>query len=117
MRYRKLDADGDMTFGQQQANFWRDVPDAPAQAILTRLKMFAGEWYLDISEGVPYQGGVLGKYTKDSADSILRNVILNTPGVAAILSYESSFEPNTRVFSVHGIVSTIYGEATFNGVV
>jgi len=117
MRYRRLDENGDMTFGLQQSNFYRDVPEAPAQAILTRLRLWYGEWYLDITLGVPYQGGVLGKYTSESADIVLRDVILNTPGVLAILTYESSYNPDTRVYTVNGTVSTIYGEAPFTGVI
>lgn len=116
MRYRKLDSLGDMQFGLQQADFWRDVPDAPAQAINTRLGLFAGEWYLDSEAGVPYQTGVLGKYTKATADAILRRTILETPGVLAVLSYSSSFNPDSRTYSVNCTVNTVYGEAAFNGV-
>lgn len=116
MRYRKLDAGGDMTFGLQQSDFYRDVPEAPAQAVLTRLRLLRGEWFLDISKGVPYQGGVLGKYTSKSADPIIRDTILKTPGVSGIASYESSFNPDTRVFTIAGVVDTIYGPVPFSGV-
>lgn len=116
MRYRKLDENGDMTFGLQQSNFYRDTPEAPAQAILTRLRLFLGEWYLDISKGVPYQGGVLGKYTDKSADPTIRDTILKTFGVSGIVSYESSYNAETRVFSVRGVADTIYGQIPFAGV-
>lgn len=116
MRYRKLADDKDMTFGNQQADFWRDVPQAPAQAVETRLGLFSGEWYIDISEGTPYQGGVLGKHTQASYDPILRDRILNSEGVIAILSYESIYDGDLRTLTVRAEIDTIYGPTTFVGV-
>ena len=116
MRYRKLADDKDMTFGNQQADFWRDVPQAPAQAVETRLGLFSGEWYIDISEGTPYQGGVLGKHTQASYDPILRDRILNSEGVIAILSYESIYDGDLRTLTARAEIETIYGPTTFVGV-
>ena len=117
MRYRKLDAVGDMTFGNQQADFYRDVPEAPAQAIYTRLGLMLGEFFVDVTEGTDYVGGVLGKYTQDSADLIIRERILGAKGVSAILSYESSYDADTRTWTARGTADTIYGEISFVGVV
>lgn len=117
MRYRKLDENYDMMFGNQQADFYRDTPEAPGQAIMTRLRLLSGEWYIDVTVGVPYQGGVLGKHTKDTADLVIRDAILNTQGVMAIVSYESSFNGDTREYTVSGTADTVYGLATFSGVV
>jgi hypothetical protein len=117
MRYRKLDSNGDMTFGLQQSNFYRDVPEAPAQAIATRFRLIMGEWFLDITAGVLYQGGILGKYTKESSDLIIRSTILETEGVNSILTYETQFNPDTRRYSVQGSADTIYGIALFSGVI
>ena len=116
MRYRKLDTDDDMQFGNQQADFYRDVPDAPAQAVGTRLRLLTGEWFLNIAEGTPYQGGVLGKYTKESADPVIRTRILETQGVQSIDDYESSFDPDTRTFTASAEISTIYGPVTITEV-
>lgn len=72
MRYRKLSDTGDYTLGHGPANFWRDVPQAPAQAVATRLRLLTGEWFLDLAEGTPYQTGVLGKHTQATYDPITR---------------------------------------------
>jgi hypothetical protein len=117
MRYRKLDGNGDMTFGNQQADFYRDVPDAPGQAVLTRLRLVSGEWYLDISAGVPYQGGVLGKFTKDTANPILRDAILGAQGVTSLNDYDYNFNPDTRTYTVSGNIDTVYGVTALPGVV
>lgn len=116
MRYRKLDENRDMTFGNQQNDFYRDVPEAPAQSVLTRLGLFTGEWYVDISEGTPYQGGVLGKHTQASYDPILRDRILNSEGVSAIFSYESIYDGDLRTLTVRAEIDTIYGSTTVVGV-
>lgn len=111
MRYRKQDASGDYVFGHQQSDFYRDVPDAVAQAAKTRLMLFTGEWYLDTSDGTPWRTGVLGKYTKDVYDLVIRSRILGTPGVDEILSYSSTFDGNSRALSISATINTQYGPA------
>ena len=55
MRVRKQDSvTGDMQFGHGSADFWHNVPEAVGQSVMTRLLLFAGEWFLDISEGTPW---------------------------------------------------------------
>lgn len=111
MTYRKLDENGDYTFGGNANSFYRDVPEAVAQSVITRLRLWENEWFLDIAEGMPYIGGVLGKYTRDDVDAIVKERILNTEGVIEITEYSSSFNPDLRKFSVAVTISTIYGEA------
>lgn len=106
-----------MSFGNQQADFLRDVPEAPAQAVMTRLKLLSGEWYLDNSQGVPYQGGVLGYHTAETADPIIRDQILNTQAVTGITNYSDSLNPDTRQKSVVAEIDTLYGPVVVQGVV
>jgi hypothetical protein len=115
MRYRKLDADGDMTFGRGPLNFWKDVPDAPAQAVKTRLGLWLGEWFLDRNAGTPYNTQVLGKYTGSTRDVVLRARMSGTIGVRSILTYGSQLNRETRVFSVQAKIDTIYGPAAIEG--
>jgi hypothetical protein len=111
MRYRKLDANGDYTFGQGLSNFFIDVPEAPAQAARTRLLLWLGTWFLDLTAGVPYLTKVLGKYTGQTRDPVLQATILQTEGVLSLDSYSSSFDPNTRAFTVNAQAETIFGTA------
>lgn len=111
MRYRKLDAAGDYSFGRGQADFWVDVPDAPAQAAVTRLHLWQGEWFLDTREGTPWQTEVLGKFTGSTRDPALQARILGTEGVTEIVDYSSTLNRETRGFSVNAVIDTRYGRA------
>ena len=46
MRYRIEDANGDMTWGSGDKNFYYNQPEAVAQAVMTRLRLWSGEWFL-----------------------------------------------------------------------
>lgn len=109
MRYRKLSPTGDYTFGSSQLNFLRDTPETVAQLVQTTLKLFNGEWFLNIDSGVPYFEGVLGKHTKQEADLTIQDAILNVQGVTSLDNYSSSIDPVTRKYSATGTLNTIYG--------
>jgi hypothetical protein len=121
MKYRKLvqapgtkaftSSGGDYSFGHGVADFWIDVPDAPAQAALTRMYLFLGDWFLDTSDGTPWNTKVLGHYTANTRDPAIQSRILGTQGVKAILSYSSNVNRDTRAFSVNCELDTIYGAA------
>lgn len=112
MRVRKLDANGDMQFGRGQADFYRDVPEAPAQCVQTRLWLRLGEWFLDTSDGTPWDTEILGKNTANTRDAALRSRIEGTTGVTSLDTYNSTFNPDTRTFSVEASISTSYGTAS-----
>lgn len=112
MRYRRLDANGDYSFGQQQADFFRNVPEAVGQAVLTRLYLFTGEWFLDTTDGTPWRTDVLGKYTRATYDAVIKSRILDTTGVTGIAAYSSIFDENTRKLSVVATIDTVYGQTT-----
>lgn len=112
MRYRKMDANGDYTFGHQQNDFYRDQPEAVAQAVKTRLALFTGEWFLDVTDGTPWTSQVLGKYTKDQYDAAISDRILGTQGVTQIDSYSSTVNTAARSLTVTATIDTQYGTAT-----
>ncbi|KWE70566.1 hypothetical protein WL77_12250 [Burkholderia ubonensis] len=112
MRYRRLDPGGDYTFGGGAADFLANTPETVAQAVLTRLRLLRGEWFLDTTAGMPWATDVLGKYTSGTYDAAIRQCILGTQGVTEIASYSSSVEPETRKLSVTATINTIYGTTT-----
>ena len=116
MKYRKLTENGDYAFGRGGADMHADTPEAVGQAVLSRLRLFAGEWFVDLKEGTPYVPGVLGKHTQDTYDPVFRERILDTEGVTGIVSYASSFDGETRKLSVRAVIGTVYGETTIQEV-
>jgi hypothetical protein len=114
MRYRKLDANGDYSFGHQQADFLRDSPEAVAQAVSTRLKLDQGEWFLDKTEGMPWDNQVLGERTAATRDSAVQRRVLGTQGVTQIDSYVSTTDPESRTFTPTVEITTDYGQTTIS---
>lgn len=113
MRYRKLTPDGDYTFGKGDGNFLLNSPATVAQAIQTALQLIQGEWFLDITAGVPYNTQVLGTGTKAIYDATIQAAILEVVGVLNIVNYLSRIDPSTRKATVTCTVDTVYGEANF----
>lgn len=116
MKYRKLDANDDYTIGTSQ-DFYTDDAQAVRQAILTRLRLWRGEWFLDSREGTPWETDVLGKLQRGkNPDAAVKQRILGTDGVNEILSYTSTFDGNTRRATISATVSTIYGNVLIDEV-
>lgn len=111
MRYRKLSATGDYTFGQGALNFLVNTPETVGQVVQTGLLLWIGEWYLDNSVGIPYIQGVVGKHSKDQADLTLKTQILGMQGVVALNNFQTILDPITRKYSnISGDLDTIYGK-------
>jgi len=111
MRYRKLDANGDYTLGSNA--FLVNSPDAVAQAIKTRLALWLGEWFVDVTDGTPWNQKVLGKRLPGrNPDAAIKQRILGTQGVTEITGYSSTFDGNSRTLSIAATVNTTYGAAT-----
>lgn len=115
MRYRKLDENGDYTFGNSQANFHRDTPEAVGQAVLTRLKLWVNEWFLNVEDGTDWLDQVLGRGTSLLYEQVIKQRILGTFGVTEITDFYSQFDPGTRELNIQTTINTIYGETTIQG--
>jgi hypothetical protein len=126
MRVRAQSPTGDYLFGQNSANFYVNNAACVAQLILTRLKLFAGEWFLDIVAGVPYggfplnsnviaEGTILANKYNGTQDLAIQAVILATPGVSEISAYSREYDSATRAFTVDATVITIFGAVQVAG--
>lgn len=111
MRYRKLDENGDYSFGRGQGDFLIDSPACVGQSVVTRLRLLKGEWFLDVTEGTPWSTDILGEGTKTLYDLAIRQRVLQTAGVTQILEYESALDPDQRKLSVKLTIDTVFGEA------
>lgn len=113
MRYRKLDNNGDYTFGGNANDFYEGTI-AVSQAIKTNLLLLYGEWWEDIDKGLPLFQNILGQSgtpgNQQAADLLIQGVISNTPGVISIKNYTSNY--SNRTYSISCTVQTQYGDAT-----
>jgi hypothetical protein len=116
MRYRKLDTNDDYVFGGGAVDFLANTPETVAQAVLTRLRLLRGEWFLDTTVGMPWLTDVLGKYTNGTYDAAIRQCMLGTRGVNEIASYSSAVDPDTRTLTVAATLSTLYGTTTLQAI-
>lgn len=110
----KIDADtGDLVI--EDGDFvWVTGLDAIEQDIRTALLMFMGEWFLDLTAGVPWHQSILGQKASNlpAIREIFRQQLLAIPGVLDVLSVEVTFAATTRRLTVSWQVSTDLGELT-----
>jgi hypothetical protein len=107
-RVRKLDANGDYSFGQGSINFWINSALGVAQNVGTRLGLWQSEWFLDRTVGTPWAQKVLGYGTASLRDVAIKTVILQTENVTELVSYSSVANPATRKFTVSGTILTTF---------
>ena len=105
MIYRALDQNGDYQIGV----FLSNSPQTVAQAVQTRLTLWLGEWFLDVTDGTPWMQDITGKNT--NYDFEIQARILGTPGVTDLASYSSTVDQN-RALTVSATINTIYGVIT-----
>lgn len=115
MKYRKLDKNGDSCFGHGVDDYHIDSAEAVTQSVLTRLRLWRGEWYIDKLEGTPYLQEVLGKNTEASSVVALKRRILETEGVLRVLSISAQQDPDTRKATFEIVIDTKFGEVSIHG--
>jgi hypothetical protein len=115
MRIRKVDATGDAVFGGDQASIWRDVPEAVGVLVEARMNLWQEQWWLDRTEGTPYEQQVLGKRTEGLRDPALQARILDTPGVVEIEAYNSVLDRQTRAMTVAATIQTVFSRSYLAG--
>lgn len=110
MIYRRLDNNGDYSFGRGKQDFLSGA-NAVAQAIKTRLLLLRSEWWEDQADGTPLFQSVLGAPgTPDNlkaVDLIIQDRITSTENVTDISEFSSTYE--NRAYSVKCTVNTAYG--------
>jgi len=108
MTVRLLDANGDITTSGQQFTTERDEI---AQTVKTRLRLYLGEYFRDITDGTPWWEQILGKpKSQSAAESAIKNRIVRTDGVVRLTSFSTDFDRDTRKFSITCGILTTYGQ-------
>lgn len=117
MRYRKLDENGDFSAGHGSADFFVDSPEAVGQSVLTRLRLWTGEWFLNTDEGTPYREQVLGVRKRQTAGPALKLRVASTEGVTSVDAFNADYDGNSRHIAVAATISTAYGETELTEVI
>jgi hypothetical protein len=82
--------------------------------VVSRLKFFKGEWFLDKRQGIPYFEAVFVKNPDLSlVQSIFRQAILGTPGVQSIARMVTTFNRGARSFVVDPLEIVLTGGVVF----
>lgn len=90
--------------------------DEVTQRLRSRLKMFRGEWFLDLTKGVPYRTEIFVKgISSERIAAAIKMEILTTPGVLQLLSYSQSIDGATRKLNIDFEVLTSDGEIIIFG--
>jgi hypothetical protein len=99
------------SYGNGQGNFLFDL-QAVQQVCMTRLKMFEGEWWKDLSDGLPLFQQILkpGAGRNPEAVSLLiQSRILGTPFVTSVQNVQTTYNGTLRSFIFSCQVNTQFG--------
>lgn len=92
-------------------------PAYTRQAVSIRLKFFLGEWFLDLTAGIPYYQRIFKKQqnAKAQIDAIFKDAILGTPTVNSLKQFNSSLI--NRQYRADWVANTAFGpvEGTWPG--
>ena len=113
MKYRKLDQNGDYTFGAGSYDYISD-DEAIGQAIKTKILLFYGEWWENLGEGIPMFQSVLGQTNPDTIKSSLSMLveqrIMKIQEVDSVKNIEIDYDRKNRTISMEVDVATTSGE-------
>lgn len=87
------------------------------QRLKQSLWFFLGEWYLDITDGVPYYRDILVKApVQITVESILKSTILETPDVLELTQFDLDYTNAPRELGLNFTVKTTFGSITLSEV-
>lgn len=116
---RKLVND-DISLGHGMADYLTG-DDATVQTVRCELRLILGEWFLDVTRGVPWIRNantgvlpILGRFPADLAyaEATIKSAIMRVDGVKALTSFSLDFNHSTRAGTCR-ITGTLDSGATF----
>lgn len=109
---RKLDSNGDYSFGQNNSDMLKGV-DAVAQAIKTKLLLFQAEWWEDQNDGLPLFQSIIGQYNledvKVAVSRLLSDRIKDVKEVLSVIESSVNINEKERSISYKYVVNTTEG--------
>lgn len=106
----KLDIDGDLEIISGKPSVLETIQEAVKQRLQIRLQTFLGEYFLDITQGIPYRQQIFNKgLTKKEVDALFLREISLDPDVIKVLSFSSEqinrrYKLNFEVLTEDGLL-------------
>jgi len=113
---RRLDADHNPVYGGGASDFLTNL-NATAQIIETSLLLFQGEWWNNLTVGLPLFQSILAQAENNRQGVIallIQQVILSVAYVTSINNVQISYNSLNRQFSYSCNVQTAFGTITVN---
>lgn len=107
-----LDENGDLEIKNNKLGLTKhDSDEEISQRLKQALLYFYGEWFLDVTAGVPWFQIILQKGTSpEIIEGIIKDVIIGVNGVATLNRFSPiEYEPKTRQMRISFDVTTING--------
>lgn len=105
MTVRKLDASGDWTFGNNR-NDIIDGDDKIAQNVVTRLKSFKNDWFLDIDANIDWLNILGSRNNEKTITREIFRVAQETDGVWKVPNVEVITDPERKAAITVTFVTT-----------
>lgn len=109
MAVRRLDENGDWTFGQGRANYLIG-PDEVLQRVITRIKSFKNDWFLDVDQCIDWINLLANRNNSKIIEDEIERVTLSTPGVRSVKQVKI-LSINKRDATILLSFDTIYNKA------
>lgn len=110
MRVSGLDNDGDWRFGRGLA-VYISRGDAVRQNVVTRLKSFRSDFFLDVDANIDWIDLLGRRETKEEILRAVERVTLSTEGVTTITKLDIEVKTSTRNAAIMLAFGTIFDDA------
>lgn len=111
MRTRRLDANGDWTFGRGRSSY-ATKSECVRQKVETRLRSFKQDWFLNLDHGINWFGNMARRGTRVKLEAEIRSCILQTEGVKTLTAFASQYQPKNRKLTITATFTDIYGNSS-----
>jgi len=98
MSVRKIDKNGDWTFGQGLGNYIKN-DDEISQNVITRLKSFKNDYFLDTEQHIDWINDLGKKNNENTVIANIRRVVSETAGILRVnnVSISSNTHRNANI--------------------
>lgn len=110
MRVSGLDEDGDWRFGRGLA-VYISRSDAVRQNVVTRLRSFRTDFFLDVDANIDWIDLLGRKGTREEILRAVERVTLSTDGVTTITQLDIEVKTSTRKATIMLTLGTIFDES------